>query len=75
MFFSKQQTGFNARHWLSVMLEKFRKAWDKSGDYAALLAGLSKAFDFEAFDFDCIPHDFIIAKRHKYSFDTTETCE
>ena len=44
------------------MLEKFRKALDKGGDYAGLLTDSSKAFD-------CVHHDFIIAKLHAYGFD------
>ena len=37
------------------MLEKFKKALNKGGDYAALLTKPSKAYD-------CIPHNLIIAK-------------
>ena len=50
------------------MLEKFREALDKylenhkGGHYAALLTGLSKAFE-------CMPHDLIIAKLHACGFD------
>ena len=58
--FSKQETGF--RRGFLVMLEKFRKALDKGGDYAGLLTDPSKAFD-------CVHHDFIIAKLHAYGFD------
>ena len=41
------------------MLEKFRKALDKGGDYATLFTDLPKASD-------CIAHDLIIAKLHEY---------
>ena len=65
LIFSKHQTGFcrgfNVEHYLLVMLEKFRKALDKGGDYAALLTDLLKVFD-------CIPDDLIIAKLHAYGF-------
>ena len=44
------------------MLEKFRKALDKGGDYATLFTDLPKASD-------CIAHDLIIAKLHEYGFD------
>ena len=44
------------------MLEKFRKALNKGGDYTALLTDMSKTFD-------CIPHDSVIAKLHAYVFD------
>ena len=62
---SKQQTdfrrSFNVQHFLLVVLEKFRKLLDQGGDYAALIADLSKPFD-------CIPHDLIITKIHTCGF-------
>ena len=41
------------------MIEKLRKSLDSGGASAALLTGLSKAFD-------CLPHDLLIAKLHAY---------
>ena len=64
--FSKYQTGFrkcfNPQSCLVAMIEKSKKSLDQGGEYAALLTGLSKAFD-------CLPHDLIIAKLHAYGFD------
>ena len=56
--FSKFQCGFrkgfNALHYLLVMIEKWRKTLDKGGETAAALTDLSKAFD-------CIDHNLLIA--------------
>ena len=46
------------------MIEKWKRAVDNGGVFAALLTDLSKAFD-------CIPHNLIIAKLAAYSFDDT----
>ena len=43
------------------MIEKWRNNKDKGKSCAALLTDLSKAFD-------CILHDFLIAKLKAYSF-------
>ena len=43
------------------MIEKWRKNMDKGKSCAALLTDLSKAFD-------CIVHDFLIAKLEAYGF-------
>ena len=65
--FSKFQCGFrkgySAQHCLLAMIEKWKRAVDNGGVFAALLTDLSKAFD-------CIPHDLIIAKLAAYGFDT-----
>ena len=43
------------------MIEKWKKIVDNGGVFGALLVDLSK-------DFDCIPHDLIIAKLEAYGF-------
>ena len=43
------------------MLEKWKSAVDKEKLFGALLAELSKVFDF-------ILHDFLLAKLHAYGF-------
>ena len=52
----------SAQHWLMVLIEKCCKALNKRGFAGLLLTDLSKAFD-------CIDHEFLIAKFHAYGFD------
>ena len=47
------QQGFSAQHCLLVMIGKLRKIRDEKGVFAAVLTGMSKAFD-------CIPHQLLI---------------
>ena len=53
--------GFSAQYSLIAMIEKCRNNMDKGISCAALLADLNKAFD-------CIVHDFLIAKLEAYGF-------
>ena len=54
--------GFNAQHCLLVMIEKWRKTFDKGGETGAVLTDLSKAFD-------CIDYNLLIAKLDAYGFE------
>ena len=63
---SKQQCefyqDFSTHHCLFATTEKCRKYLDKNGVSRELLTDLSKAFD-------CLLHDFLIAKLAAYGFD------
>ena len=63
---SKYQCGFrrgyNAKHCLVSLIEKWKKRVDNGGAFGALLTDLSKAFD-------CLPHELLIAKLDAYGFD------
>ena len=52
---------YSAQHCLLVKIHKWKILVDNEGAFGALLVDLSK-------DFDCIPHDFIIAKLEAYGF-------
>ena len=64
-FLSKYQCvfrkGFNAQHYLLVMLQKWKNAVNTKKVFGAPLIDLSRAFD-------CFPHDLIIAKLNAYGF-------
>ena len=53
--------GFSTQYSLIAMIEKWSKNMDKGKSCAALLTDLNKAFD-------CIVHDFLIAKLEAYGF-------
>ena len=63
---SKNQCGFRKgysfQYCLVAMIEKWKKSLDNKDSFGTLLTDLSKAFD-------CIPHDFMIAKLDVYGFD------
>ena len=65
--FSKLQSsfckGYNAKHCLLAMIEKWKTAFDNGGVFAALLTDLSKVCD-------CIPHDLITDRLVAYDFDS-----
>ena len=53
---------YSTQHSLIAMIEKARKILDKSGTFGALLTDFSKAFD-------CMTHDFLIAKLYALNID------
>ena len=53
---------YSTHHALIAMIEKTRKILDKGGTFGSLLTDLSKAFD-------CMAHDFFVAKLHALNFD------
>ena len=53
---------YSTQHALIAMIEKARKILDKGRTFGALSTDLSKAFD-------CMTHDFLIAKLHALNFD------
>ena len=53
--------GFNSQHCLASMLEKWWKALHNRGCSKVILTGLSNVFD-------CLLHDFLIAKLYVYDF-------
>ena len=65
-FFFKYQCrfrkGFNTQHSLLSVLEKWKPSADNKKVFGALLTDLSKAL------FDCLSHDFLIAKLNSYGF-------
>ena len=55
---------YSTQQCLTVMIESFKKAFDKRLLAGAILTDLSKAFD-------CLKHDFLIAKLNAYGFDNS----
>ena len=51
--------GFSAQRCLLSVLEKWKSAIDNRKTFGAFLIGQSRAFD-------CLPHDFLIAKLNAY---------
>ena len=64
-FFSKHQCGFrkgyNAKHYLLVMIEKMKEAYDSNKVGAAILTDLSK-------EFNCRENVLLTAKLHDFGF-------
>ena len=54
--------GFNAKHCLSAMLEKWSKTFDEGGETGATSTYISKAFDW-------IDYNLLIAKLNAYGFE------
>ena len=54
--------GYDAQHWLLMMLEAWKEATDNSNAFEAFSTDLSKVFD-------CLSHDLFIAKLHTYGLD------
>ena len=63
--FSKYQCSFqqelSSQYCLIAMLKKWKTIVDKGKNFAVLLGNLSK-------DFDCLPHNLIIAQLNPYGF-------
>ena len=53
--------GYNLQHCPIIMLENWCENVDKAGAFSALLSNLPKTYD-------CLPHEFLIAKLHSYGF-------
>ena len=66
LIFSQNQCGFrkgfHVVSCLPTMIEKYRGSLDQGGVYGTLLTDVSK-------DFDCLPHELIIAKLYAYGVD------
>ena len=51
--------GFGAKHYLLLMIDRWKKAVDSNKVFGAILTDLSKAFG-------CTCHDLLVAKLHAY---------
>ena len=54
--------GYGTQYFLLAMIEKWKRAVDNGGVFAASMTNLSKVFG-------CIPHDFMIARLAAQGFD------
>ena len=61
-FVAAYRKAYSTQHVLIRLVEDWKSKLDNDFIVGAVLMDLSKAFD-------CIPHDFIIAKLHEYDFD------
>ena len=60
-YISAYRENYSTNHVLMRLIESWRNALDNNKIVGTILMDLSKAFD-------CIPHDLLIAKLHKYGF-------
>ena len=61
------RVGYSTQHALIRLLETWKRCLDACGIVGTILMDLSKAYD-------CLPHDFLIAKLAAYGLDLNSLC-